>query len=208
VLKVVPRSLGIRHFKCLKEPDIALDKLNIVIGPNGSGKTSIVEAFLLLKLVLNYMKGIVINPFIQWWGYRNAVWSHNEKLNIELKIGFSLKCEPSLDIHREILEEQIGHPYLTLNDIHYTIVVSGIGGKFHVINEELYIKDYEIELRTVNNCVHTFYKGKYAIDTEIPPTRYLLELVYGFLKAHDHLPYDEAIDETIIDIWDNFCFHT
>jgi len=206
MLKVLPRSFSIRNFKCLKELDIVLDKLNIVIGPNGSGKTSLVEAFLLLKLILNYIKGSIMNPFLQWWGYRNAVWRLNEKLNIELKIGFSLKWEPPLDFYRETFEKQTGHPYISLDSVYYNITVSGIGGKFHIINEELYIKDYEIKLRAVNNRIRTFYKDNEIQVTEITPIRYLLELVYGFLKVHDYLPYDEAIDNTIIDIEGNFAF--
>lgn len=42
-------SVGFRHFKALRNTRLALAPFNLVIGPNGSGKTSLIEALLQLR---------------------------------------------------------------------------------------------------------------------------------------------------------------
>ena len=42
-------SVGFRHFKALRNTRLALAPFNLVIGPNGSGKTSLIEALLRLR---------------------------------------------------------------------------------------------------------------------------------------------------------------
>jgi ABC-type branched-subunit amino acid transport system ATPase component len=42
------KSIQVREFRRLKEFDLKLEPLNVMIGANGSGKTSVLEAFSLL----------------------------------------------------------------------------------------------------------------------------------------------------------------
>ena len=42
-------SVAFRNFKALRSTSLALGPFNLVIGPNGSGKTSLIEALLRLK---------------------------------------------------------------------------------------------------------------------------------------------------------------
>jgi predicted ATPase len=42
-------SVAFRNFKALRKTDVALAAFNLVIGPNGSGKTSLIESLLRLK---------------------------------------------------------------------------------------------------------------------------------------------------------------
>lgn len=42
-------SIAFRNFKALRNTSLALTPFNLVIGPNGSGKTSLIEAFLRLR---------------------------------------------------------------------------------------------------------------------------------------------------------------
>lgn len=42
-------SVGFRNFKALRQAELALEPFNLVIGPNGSGKTSLIEAMLKLR---------------------------------------------------------------------------------------------------------------------------------------------------------------
>ncbi|MEX2044774.1 MAG: AAA family ATPase, partial [Opitutus sp.] len=42
-------SIAFRRFKALRNTRIALRPFNLVIGPNGSGKTSLIEAILRLR---------------------------------------------------------------------------------------------------------------------------------------------------------------
>lgn len=42
-------SVGFRRFKALRNASVQLEPFNLVLGPNGSGKTSLIEAFLHLR---------------------------------------------------------------------------------------------------------------------------------------------------------------
>src|SRR6187455_3398747 len=42
-------SIAFRNFKALRNTRVALTPFNLVIGPNGSGKTSLIEAVLRLR---------------------------------------------------------------------------------------------------------------------------------------------------------------
>ncbi len=90
-------ELTIKYFKSIKELTITLNKFNLLVGPNGSGKTNIVEAIELFKdCISNYdeyrgrestkiTKSIDEDTtFNKWWGYENAVWRRDKDKSIEL----------------------------------------------------------------------------------------------------------------------------
>src|SRR5436309_13417026 len=45
------QSLSIRNFKVLREVDINLQPLTVIVGPNASGKTSILQALEALEVI-------------------------------------------------------------------------------------------------------------------------------------------------------------
>ncbi|MEM4875682.1 MAG: AAA family ATPase, partial [Thermofilaceae archaeon] len=66
-------KIVVRNFKSLKDLELSLPtRVTVVAGPNGSGKTALVEALELLKEVQDWAKGRTANPFSKWWGYRNV----------------------------------------------------------------------------------------------------------------------------------------
>ena len=42
-------SVQFKHFKALRATSLRLEPFNLVIGPNGSGKTSLIQALLRLR---------------------------------------------------------------------------------------------------------------------------------------------------------------
>ncbi|MEM1909265.1 MAG: AAA family ATPase, partial [Thermofilaceae archaeon] len=93
-------KIVVRNFKSLKDLELSLPtRVTVVAGPNGSGKTALVEALELLKEVQDWAKGRTANPFSKWWGYRNVVYRHDETRSIT--IGLKLK------LNREKLEEKL-----------------------------------------------------------------------------------------------------
>ncbi len=132
------------------------------MGPNGSGKTAIPEAFILLRDTLDYIRGRVVNPFQRWWGYRNVAWRHDEKLPVE--IGVELDCSAcSVEELAEYLEAlgvdvygswlEIVTKSIRSRGLRYSLVVSGAGGGFHVLREKLVIPDtceYSVEPRAAH----------------------------------------------------------
>ncbi len=77
------RKIVIRNFKNLKDVVIYPKKFNVLIGPNGSGKTNFLEFFKLLRKI--YVERNPY-PFLEWDGYENVVWNHKRSLPIEFEI--------------------------------------------------------------------------------------------------------------------------
>ena len=76
-------KITIRNFKNLKNVTIKPKKFNVLIGPNGSGKTNFLEFFKLLRKI--YVERNPY-PFLEWDGYENVVWNHQRSLPIEFEI--------------------------------------------------------------------------------------------------------------------------
>jgi AAA15 family ATPase/GTPase len=73
--------LIIKNYKSIKNCDISLEKLNVLIGENGSGKTTILDA---------------INYFYKNLTYSAAsdnVFDENNRYSNELKIRFFAVCQ-------------------------------------------------------------------------------------------------------------------
>ncbi|MEM2475379.1 MAG: AAA family ATPase, partial [Thermofilaceae archaeon] len=93
-------KIVVRNFKSLMDLELSFPtRVTVIAGPNGSGKTALVEALELLKEVQEWAKGHTANPFSKWWGYRNVVYRHDEARSIT--IGLKLK------LNREKLEEKL-----------------------------------------------------------------------------------------------------
>ena len=103
------KKIRICNFKSLRDVTIELGKFNVLIGPNACGKTNIIQAFELLR---DIMDPAVINPFAKFWGYSNVVWIRNEQLNIRFELEFTDGSSYSMD-------------------------VTGVGGRCNILRETL-----------------------------------------------------------------------
>ena len=93
-------KIVVRNFKSLMDLELSFPtRVTVIAGPNGSGKTALVEALELLKDVQEWARGRTANPFSKWWGYRNIVYQHDIARSIT--IGLKLK------LNREKLEEKL-----------------------------------------------------------------------------------------------------
>ncbi len=77
------KKIRIKNFKNLKDVEINPRKFNVLVGPNGSGKTNFIEFFKLLRKI--YVERNPY-PFLEWDGYENVVWNHDKCLPIEFEI--------------------------------------------------------------------------------------------------------------------------
>ncbi|QOR94671.1 AAA family ATPase [Thermosphaera chiliense] len=196
MLKVIPKSITVKNFKCLRDEHIPLTSVNIVVGPNSSGKTSLIEALYLFKLVLNHVQNRVPNPFLYWWSYRDAVWNHDEKLNIELGMEFSTTWKPEKN-EWEALKEDWGGEILELSKVNYRITFSGRGG-FKILEEKLSIPTMNLELVCrEGNCTFSYEDVKCGIDLHKHGYRYVLEFIHDSFRLHS---YEDREDwKTIIE---------
>ena len=80
------RRIAVRNFRCLRDVEVELGKLNVLIGPNMSGKSSFIQA---LRLLRDLTEPGIVNPFAKFWGYNNVVWGHDESLSLYFRLEFS-----------------------------------------------------------------------------------------------------------------------
>ncbi len=128
--------------------NLELRGVNILVGPNGSGKTAVLESLILLRDTLDYVKGRVVNPFQRWWGYRNVAWRHDEKHPVEISLQLDCSACSTNDIagYLEALGVEAYGFWLEFtakkiieHGVRYSIVVSGVGGGFNILREELLV---------------------------------------------------------------------
>jgi len=117
MVKAYLKKIFVKNFKSLRDCEIDIGKLNVVVGANASGKSNLVEAFRLLKKI--YVDKD-INPFSEWWGYNNVVWQRKEELSITIGMLFDIE----------------GY------EVYFEIACTGAGGKFQILREVLDVRGY------------------------------------------------------------------
>jgi len=86
-MRAVLEGIRIKNFKSIKDAKIKLNNVNVLVGPNGSGKTNLVDAFLLLKRIYGDHEK---NPFSYWWGYPNVVFGNREDDSVSMEVDFKI----------------------------------------------------------------------------------------------------------------------
>lgn len=94
-------KITIKNFKNLRNVTIYPKKFNVIVGPNGSGKTNLLEFFKLLRKIYIERKPY---PFLEWDGYENIVWEHKRHLPIEFEMEVVEKKKLLEFLNSEIFE--------------------------------------------------------------------------------------------------------
>jgi len=81
----VIKRIKIRNFKSLRDVDLELRKVNVIVGPNGGGKSNLVDFFIFLKELIN-PSFIPSDPFQTFGGYKEVVFLHDTSLPISFEI--------------------------------------------------------------------------------------------------------------------------
>jgi len=191
-IKVVAKKILVKNFKSLRDFELSLNKVNVIVGKNGSGKTNLIEALKLFKKTIDFIQGKEINPFLEWWGYDNVVWNHDEELPIKLGLEYTTEYD-NVKIPAK-----------------YILTVSGRGGTFMVLEEEVVIpKMIQIKVRqnfAIIKFDKTWLKKVIQNAKKHPPSRqqvpipllvprsYLYEVYLDYLKKHEEYTKLENIN--------------
>jgi len=130
------KKLVVKNFKSLRDCEVELDKFNVLIGPNASGKTNLVEVFKLLRKIYVERDD---NPFLEWWGYNNVVWAGKEELPITVGMLFDV--------------EGYG--------IYFETTFTGTGGSFRILKEVLEVLEY-VRIEKTGNIVKVAHSQELA----------------------------------------------
>ena len=89
------RTIGLTNFKCWKELDIELAPITLFFGANSSGKTAILNSFLMLKQTvasrdpsthLNFGGGP--RDYVDLGSFRDLVFGHSEDQPVGMNLGW------------------------------------------------------------------------------------------------------------------------
>ncbi len=121
------KEITIRNFKSIKEQTIDLENFNLVIGPNGSGKTNLVDALLFLREA--FKNEIPRRPWRYWWNPRNIVWEFNDDNTISYILRFDTS-EYGKIVYYVVFSVKnnmfrILHEELTIEELGTSIIVEG-----------------------------------------------------------------------------------
>ena len=166
------KKIWVKNFKSLKDVEIELKDFNLLVGPNASGKTNIIEVFKLIKKIQSFPQ---VNPFLDWWGYHNVVWMGKEELPITVGYEF----------------EVAGYT------ARYEISTTGQAGKFEILREFLDILGIvaidrvgsTIRIKHNPEMLDAFFEDikKEHIPSEIPERADLIDKTYEVMLEESHI---------------------
>jgi len=87
-------NLEIHNFKSIKELQMQIADLNILIGPNNSGKTSVLQTLALLKQSISQLA--FTGPLVNLGNFREAVYRHDRNEAIKFSLQFSTTGLPTI----------------------------------------------------------------------------------------------------------------
>ncbi len=109
------KTVRIQNFKSLRDITLSLDRINVLLGKNGSGKTNILEFFKFMKRILNFRE-FPYRPLVDWWSYDSLVYNNDE--NLPIKAHFTFQATTSSEKF-PLTYEMIFGKYHGKYQIHY-----------------------------------------------------------------------------------------
>ena len=131
------KSVSIENFKRIKNLSVDLSQLTLLIGPNGCGKSNIMEAISLAFEAVNY-RDPSDNPFMKYWGFTNVVTDQESDQLISISFKFNVGSYK----------------------VEYGMKVTGIGGKFKFVEELISVYKC-MEIRRIGRIVKVNYDKNY-----------------------------------------------
>ncbi len=166
------------NFKSFRDTGhVKLNKFNVLIGPNGSGKTNFVDFFKFLKKALVEVMSPHV-PHLEWWSCKTIAWKNNERLPIGGELKFKLNNE---------------------YDIHYTVFFSCFGDSFKIISERLTIEGI-IKLERAGRVLKVIHDDSFIESNRDEINRWLKEREYLLLYPHKKIipDVDNLKEQTVI----------
>ncbi len=169
--KVQLKKIWIQNFKSLHNVEVDINKFNLIIGKNASGKSNFIELFSLLKKI--YSKSYNINPFLEWWGYQNVVWMKDESLPIILKFHFKAY---NLDIY-------------------YEVAFTGQFGDFKFLSEKMDIPNI-LKIERIGNVIKIYNYPEFLNSNKENILSYIKTVYADPSFNYDNNGITESIDDT------------
>ncbi|MCU0686204.1 MAG: AAA family ATPase [Polyangiaceae bacterium] len=137
------RAIEIRGFRSLRHVRLELGRLNVLIGPNQSGKTNVLDA---LSFLANAASGrLHESVFKQRGGFSNLLWMGEGPREIQFRV--------ELGIRLIMAPPPAGTPAALPIPAVYRFTLEEAGGGYVVTEEALHIKERPIFERDSSTCI-------------------------------------------------------
>lgn len=130
-------SIELENFKSYRKEILNLTPLSVLIGPNGSGKTSLLEGIRLAFDTATY-KTPADYPFLPFWGYSNAVYNYEENNYIGFMFDFTIESFHLI----------------------YRSKLTGVGGALRFLEEAISLENF-FEIRREGAKLSIKYNARY-----------------------------------------------
>ena len=114
------KQLHIRNFKSIENLKMNIKELNILIGPNNSGKTSVLQSLALLKQSTREVN--FSGPLVNLGDFEDVVYKHDLRRAIRISFWLSF-TERGADILKSLKQSELLGD-LNLNRVHCSLVLS------------------------------------------------------------------------------------
>lgn len=172
-------ELVVKNFKSLIDVDLKLGKLNLFIGPNNSGKSSILQVLVLLKqfeLVAGiFMKNPYQGKFFYFENYKETVSHKNESVRIGIRITKRLSEQEVESLKTTVSNQVHSHPsfpkfYEESSSLSYDLRIgpNGLEAQAIRLNDEC-IYDGSIDHPKEMNSLRVFSSDQYRYTGFRPP---------------------------------------
>jgi len=94
------KKLKVKNFKALRDIEIELTPIHVLIGPNDSGKTSILEVLAALCRSANHS---ITEIFLGQWKGTELVWKGESKLSVAIEVNFEDRMVKSYGVNFSFL---------------------------------------------------------------------------------------------------------
>jgi len=81
--------IKIGNFKCIEDMGLKLGKATVLIGPNASGKSSILHALIMFKQLIRGTELGLSGPYMNFGKFKDVVFKHEGVESIHLELGWS-----------------------------------------------------------------------------------------------------------------------
>lgn len=121
-------TLKVQNYKSLKNIEIPLKPLTVLVGPNASGKSNILDCLAFLSETATYLNPTINNHFEKRGGYGDMVWGGRKQEHISISCqwrpwGYS---QESFEYFLEIREAESNMPSLSITKVPTLKAVSEI----------------------------------------------------------------------------------
>jgi len=172
-------KLTVKNFKSIREQTLALGRLNIFIGANGSGKSNLIEAFRILREIVN----------------QNLAGYTGKKGGADTLLYFGRKKSPEMSFQLEFCKSGTTNSYL--------VKLKGTNEDSFLISEETQLYAVRLKHPRRTMTVSSFSKESKLRLANDPFTREALRNLESYQVYHFHDTSDTAAVKGTADLEDN-----